>query len=136
MGGKARCLRERRDHAILRLSGRTSDSSRLLPPARVPSSDHGLKQCYSTFCGDNEAAALFQKTFEGNQISADESAKFAGYMLLFFGRLDAEKGWTKQMHLGAYRNVNTRMLDRLGRDVGFDWRLAANFCFGKIHGSP
>jgi len=41
-------------------------------------------------------------------------------MLLFFGQLDAEKGWTKQLHLGAYRNSNTRMLRRLGRDVGFD----------------
>ena len=28
-------------------------------------------------------------------------------MMLFFGRLDAEKGWTKQLHLGALRNVNT-----------------------------
>jgi glucuronate isomerase len=83
-------------------------------------SDHGLNQCHSVFCGDNEASALFQKTLEGKQLSADESAKFASYMLLFFGQLDAEKGWTKQLHLGAYRNSNTRMLRRLGRDVGFD----------------
>ena len=83
-------------------------------------SDHGLDHCHSVFCTDNEAAALFQKTLEGKQLSADESAKFASYMLLFFGRLDAEKGWTKQLHLGAYRNVNSRMLRGLGRDVGFD----------------
>jgi len=83
-------------------------------------SDHGLTHCHSVFCGDNEAAALFQKTLEEKQLSADELAKFASYMLLFFGRLDAEKGWTKQLHLGAYRNVNSRMLHRLGRDVGFD----------------
>jgi len=83
-------------------------------------SDHGLNQCYSAWCGDNEAAALFQKTLELKQLSPDESAKFAGHMLLFFGRLDAEKGWTKQLHLGAYRNINTRMLRRLGRDIGCD----------------
>jgi glucuronate isomerase len=83
-------------------------------------SDHGLTQCYSAPCGDNEAAALFEKVLAAKGLSADESAKFAGYMLLFFGRLDAEKGWTKQLHLGAYRNVHTRMLHRLGRDVGFD----------------
>jgi glucuronate isomerase len=83
-------------------------------------SDHGLNQCHSVFCGDNEASALFQKTLEGKQLSADGSAKFASYMLLFFGHLDAEKGWTKQLHLGAYRNSNTRMLRRLGCDVGFD----------------
>ena len=33
-------------------------------------------------------------------------------MMLFFGRLDAEKGWTKQLHLGALRNNNTRLLPR------------------------
>ena len=40
--------------------------------------------------------------------------------MLLFGRLDAEKGWTKQLHLGARRNDNTRMLAQLGRDTGFD----------------
>ena len=40
--------------------------------------------------------------------------------MLFFGQLDAEKGWTKQLHLGALRNTNTRMFEKLGRDVGCD----------------
>ena len=40
--------------------------------------------------------------------------------MLFFGRLDAEKGWTKQLHLGALRNNNTRLLGQLGPDTGFD----------------
>jgi glucuronate isomerase len=41
-------------------------------------------------------------------------------MLLFFGRLDAEKGWTKQLHLGALRHINTEARRRLGADAGFD----------------
>ena len=40
--------------------------------------------------------------------------------MLFFGRLDAEKGWIKQLHLGALRNNNTRLLQQLGPDTGFD----------------
>ena len=40
--------------------------------------------------------------------------------MLFFGHLDAARGWTKQLHLGARRNNNTRMLERLGPDTGFD----------------
>ena len=40
--------------------------------------------------------------------------------MLYFGRLDAEKGWTKQLHLGARRNASTRRLDALGPDTGFD----------------
>ncbi|MGC4072065.1 MAG: glucuronate isomerase [Nibricoccus sp.] len=41
-------------------------------------------------------------------------------MMLFFGRLDAQRGWTKQLHLGAIRNNNTRLLKRLGADAGVD----------------
>jgi glucuronate isomerase len=40
--------------------------------------------------------------------------------MLFFGRLDAEKGWTKQLHLGARRNNNTRRFRELGPDTGYD----------------
>ena len=40
--------------------------------------------------------------------------------MLFFGQLDAERGWTKQLHLGALRNTNARLLQELGPDTGFD----------------
>ena len=41
-------------------------------------------------------------------------------MMLFFGHLDAKRGWVKQLHLGAMRNNNTRLLKKLGADTGFD----------------
>jgi glucuronate isomerase len=37
-----------------------------------------------------------------------------------FGRLDAEKGWTKQLHLGARRSANTWAARHIGRDTGYD----------------
>jgi glucuronate isomerase len=40
--------------------------------------------------------------------------------MLEFGRWDARRGWTKQLHLGARRGVNTRWLKKLGPDTGFD----------------
>jgi len=40
--------------------------------------------------------------------------------MLFFGHLDSEKGWTKQLHLGAFRNVNTEKLRKIGPDIGVD----------------
>ena len=40
--------------------------------------------------------------------------------MLFFGRLDARRGWVKQLHLGAQRNNNSRLLKALGPDTGFD----------------
>jgi glucuronate isomerase len=39
---------------------------------------------------------------------------------VFFGRLDAERGWTKQLHLGALRNANATKVRELGSDTGFD----------------
>jgi glucuronate isomerase len=52
--------------------------------------------------------------------------------MLFFGRLDAEKGWTKQLHLGALRNVNTRATEKLGANTGYDvvgdWNQAERLC--------
>ena len=49
-----------------------------------------------------------------------EWANFGSYLMLEFGRWDAAKGWTKQLHLGAKRAVNSLALEKLGPDTGFD----------------
>jgi glucuronate isomerase len=41
-------------------------------------------------------------------------------MLRYFGELDADANWTKQLHLGALRNANRRRFEELGPDTGFD----------------
>ncbi len=83
-------------------------------------SDHGLNQCYADFCSDRMAAAIFAKARKGQAVSLEEQGRYAANMMLFFGRLDAEKGWVKQLHLGALRNSNTRCLRQAGPDTGFD----------------
>jgi glucuronate isomerase len=93
-------------------------------------SDHGLDHCYDDVCSDREAASIFDKVRGGTRPTPSESAQFAGLLMLFFGHLDAETGWTKQLHLGAYRGANRRMLATVGRDTGFDsigdWPQAAS----------
>ncbi len=92
-------------------------------------SDHGLAYCHADFPTDAAASATFDRARAGQTVGAEEAARFAAHMMLFFGRLDAEKGWVKQLHLGALRNVRTRGLRRLGPDTGFDsigdWPQAA-----------
>jgi glucuronate isomerase len=83
-------------------------------------SDHGLDYCYVDPCTEAEAASIFAKVRRGEVPAPAEHAQFTSFLMLFFGQLDAKKGWTKQLHLGAYRSVNTRMYQRLGKDVGFD----------------
>jgi glucuronate isomerase len=92
-------------------------------------SDHGLDFCYADACTDGEAESIFGKVRAGKEVPTAESAKFASFLMLFFGRLDAKKSWTKQLHLGVGRSLNTRMLKTSGRDTGFDsigdWLQAA-----------
>jgi len=83
-------------------------------------SDHGLNRCFANFCDEEEAAGIFDKAREGGEVSADEFDRYASFMMLFFGKLDAAKGWTKQIHLGARRNANSRAYRELGADKGFD----------------
>jgi glucuronate isomerase len=83
-------------------------------------SDHGLEHCYATPCPERTAAQIFAKARAGQSITEEDRLQFASFMMLFFGRLDAEKGWTKQLHLGALRNVNTAARRKLGPDTGYD----------------
>jgi glucuronate isomerase len=92
-------------------------------------SDHGLARCHATPCVDRDAAIIFDKARAGEIPTDTEQEQFASFLMLFFGRLDAEKGWTKQLHLGALRNVNSRRAREAGPDTGYDsvgdWEQAA-----------
>jgi glucuronate isomerase len=92
-------------------------------------SDHGLNRCHATPCTDREATVIFAKARAGTATTEAEQETFASFLMLFFGRLDAEKGWTKQLHLGALRNVNSRRTKEAGPDTGYDsvgdWEQAA-----------
>ena len=83
-------------------------------------SDHGLNHCFADFCSEKVAAGTFDKARKGRAVSPQEHSQFASFMMVFFGHLDAKRGWTKQLHLGALRNNNDRLLKQLGPDTGFD----------------
>jgi glucuronate isomerase len=93
-------------------------------------SDHGLEYCYAESCTQREAEEIFSKVRSGQKLTPHDSSKLASFLMLFFGHLDAARGWTKQLHLGAYRNASTRMMRALGRDCCFDsvgdWRQGAS----------
>jgi glucuronate isomerase len=92
-------------------------------------SDHGLNQCYAEPYADHAAAEAFKRLRSGASLAHGEISGLAGHLMIFFGHLDACKNWTKQLHLGAYRNASSRMLAQVGRDSGFDsigdWPQAA-----------
>lgn len=83
-------------------------------------SDHGLGACHATFADEATVRGIFDKARAGQSVSPLEKEQFATAIMVLSGRLDASKGWVKQLHLGALRNTNTRKFEELGRDTGFD----------------
>lgn len=83
-------------------------------------SDHGLDHAYSDFPSNLDAEAIFRAARRGTPASPAEHGQFAACIMLHSGRLDAAKGWTKQLHLGARRNNSTRGFRAAGPDTGFD----------------
>jgi glucuronate isomerase len=83
-------------------------------------SDHGLETALSQPCTHAEASAVFKAARSGQAASPEDAGKFGSYLMLEFGRWDAHRGWTKQLHLGAQRDNNSRLLSKLGPDTGFD----------------
>jgi glucuronate isomerase len=83
-------------------------------------SDHGMPFTYSQPCDEAEASAIYARARSGALSGEPETLKFRSFMLRFFGDLDAEAGWTQQLHLGALRNTNRRRLAEFGPDTGYD----------------
>lgn len=83
-------------------------------------SDHGMTQCYASPCSEAEADRIFAKARSGVAATQEEKEQFATYMMLEFGRMDAARGWVKQLHLGPLRNNCTRLFRGIGPDIGCD----------------
>ena len=82
--------------------------------------DHGLETFYAADYTPAEIAASFRRVRGGKALSFDEALKFKSAMLYELASLNAAKGWVQQFHFGAMRNNNSRMLQAIGPDTGFD----------------
>lgn len=83
-------------------------------------SDHGLENLPAEGCDDADAAIIFEKARSGKAATPEDRSRFTFYLMLFLGRLDAARGWTKQLHLGCARNVNKKGFETIGPDAGYD----------------
>ncbi|MDG1990953.1 MAG: glucuronate isomerase [Pirellulales bacterium] len=83
-------------------------------------SDHGLEQCFGRGGTKDQATEVYNAARRGETVSQDALQAYRGYMMIYFGELDAKNKWTKQLHLGALRNTNSRGRLQLGADAGYD----------------
>ncbi len=80
-------------------------------------SDHALE--YVPF-GVGDAEAAFEKRMAGGELTNEEIDAFKTAMLTVCAEEYTRLGWAMQLHIGALRNNNRRMYEKLGADVGFD----------------
>jgi len=83
-------------------------------------SDHALEAPPEIDFTETQLAALFRKAAGGNALFGEDADRFRAGMLFHLGCGYASRGWTQQFHIGALRNVNERMVKRLGADAGCD----------------
>ena len=83
-------------------------------------SDHGISTFYATPYTRAELESIFKKVREGKTVSKEEILKFYSGMIYEFAKMNYEKNWVQQFHIGANRNNNMRLFKELGPDIGCD----------------
>ncbi len=83
-------------------------------------SDHGLDNFYAEPYTDLEIKSVFNKIRAGNDLTQEERIKFQSAVLYELAKMDFERGWVQQYHVGALRNNNRRIMSKIGSDTGFD----------------
>ena len=91
-------------------------------------SDRGITTLIADDYKESEIDEIFKNILANCAVSDCELRKFTSYMLHELAVMDAEKGWTMQVHYGVLRNNNSLMYKKLGPDTGFDsigdWPIA------------
>ncbi|MDD3957970.1 MAG: glucuronate isomerase [Candidatus Izemoplasmatales bacterium] len=83
-------------------------------------SDHALDFVNFERTSEEETALIFERALRKESLSRSEIRKYKGYILVFLGKLYHQYGWVQQYHIGALRNVSSRMFEKLGPDTGYD----------------
>ena len=69
---------------------------------------------------EGNAERVFDKKLDGEEISEWEIDVFRTEILKVLAKEYVRAGFTMQIHIGALRNNNRRMFEKLGPDTGFD----------------
>lgn len=83
-------------------------------------SDHGMNHGFRPPATSAEASRVFGKVRGGTDATPEEQDAFASLLMHEVARWNAARGWAMQLHIGALRNTNSRLMREMGADVGCD----------------
>ena len=67
-----------------------------------------------------EANDVLVKVLNGGKPTVKDTDIFKGYLTYFLMKMYARYGISTELHIGAMRNNNAKMMEKLGLDTGFD----------------
>ena len=80
-------------------------------------SDHGLETIFAEDYTEAEIRRVFEAALGGKPIAPFAVLQFRSALLYELAVMDWEKGWVQQFHLGALRNLSSRLREVLGDDA-------------------
>ena len=71
-------------------------------------------------CSEEKLDKIFKKGIKGEELDQKDIDRYRTAVMLALGKKYSELGWAMEVHIGALRNNNSLMFEKLGPDVGFD----------------
>ncbi|MDK2870903.1 MAG: glucuronate isomerase [bacterium] len=88
-------------------------------------SDHALLNPLIYFVERKRAEEIYKKAISGESLEEEEINDFKAFMMIEFGKMNEEKGWVTQLHIGALRDYRKSLFETLGPNSGGD--ISTNF---------
>lgn len=82
--------------------------------------DHAFTAAPYVRMDDSELEKVFAKAKNGETITTYEAEGYKTELFRFLAKEYSKKGWGMEIHLGAMRNNNAKMFNKLGPDTGYD----------------
>ncbi len=83
-------------------------------------SDHGLPDLWNTEFDDADLDRIWQRVRAGRVPTGEELISWREWVLREVARMDSERGWVMQLHIGPVRNIRRRLSEQFGPDAGVD----------------
>jgi len=91
--------------------------------------DHAFNPVPYKRMTESELEDVFSKALKGEALSFEEAEGYKTELLRFLAAEYRRRGWAMELHMGAMRNNNTLMFNKIGPDTGFDSIADDNVAF-------
>lgn len=82
--------------------------------------DHSIERVRFNIASYEYVNNIFVKALNGEDITEEDASIYSTMILISLGKMYSKRNMVMQLHIGALRNNNSRMFNRVGADAGFD----------------